>query len=251
MADQPRIDQVPSMLRRRLAIFFGLALLGLLGCQTQPEPRGNDLRSGGGVLPGEFVADAVRYEVLPDLTDIRFLVFRAGALARLGHNHVVQARQVRGEILVAPEMRRSRFFIEIPVKDFRVDDESARMDEGGEFTPQPDEEAVAATTGNMLGKQVLDAASYPTIEINSVALTGPEWGPDVTVRIGMRGVEREIVVPTAVELQRGTLIVTATFSVRQSDFGIAPMRVLGGALQVDDMVKVRMRIVAGKRERPA
>ena len=65
----------------------------------------------------------------------------------------------------------------------------------------------------------------------------------------MHGIEREILVPTAIEYQRDTLVVTATFTVKQSDFGIVPMRVLGGALQVDDPVKVRMRIVASRRER--
>lgn len=248
MAHRPRVEQIPCTLRRLLAICLGLTLLGPAGCQTPPENRATDFHSNRELPLGTAVENAVRYEILPENSDIRFLVFRAGALAKLGHNHVVQARNVRGEILLSPDIHRSQFFIEIPVKDFQVDAETVRLDEGGEFLPQPDAEAIAGTTRNMLGEQVLDAANYPTIEIRSVALNGPEWGLDATVRIRMRGVEREILVPTAIEQQSDTLVVTATFSVKQSDFGIVPMRVLGGALQVDDSVKVRMRIVASRPE---
>lgn len=232
-----------------LFICLGLTLLSLGGCQTPPEIRAADVHPDRDPPLETIVENAVRYEILPEQSDIRFLVFRAGPLARLGHNHVIQAKKIRGEILLAPEIHRSRFFIEIPVKDFQVDDESARADEGNEFFPQPDEDAIAGTTRNMLGERVLDAANYPTIEIRSIGLAGPHWGLDVTARIRMRGVEREVLVPAAIDYQRDTLVVTATFTVKQSDFGIVPMRVLGGALQVHDPVKVRMRIVAGRRER--
>lgn len=233
---------------RLLSICLGLTLLSLAGCQTPPEIRAADVQPSQDLPPAMAVGNAIRYEILPQQSDIRFLVFRAGTLAKLGHNHVIQAKKVRGEILLAPEIHRSRFFIEIPVKDFQVDDEAARADEGSDFLSQPDENAIAGTTRNMLGEQVLDAAKYPTIEIRSVALAGPDWGLDVTARIKMHGIEREVLVPTAIEYQRDTLVVTAIFAIKQSDFGIVPMRVLGGALQVDDTVKVRMRIVASRRE---
>ena len=255
MVRRPPLEQCLGILRCALALCLGLLLLGLAGCQTSSgtpghaDNRAADSQASRGLPPGAVPDNVVRYEVLAERSDVRFLVFRAGALARLGHHHVVQAQNVRGEILLAPDIRQSRFFIELPVKDFQVDEAAARMDEGGEFLPMPDAAAIAATTRNMLGQQVLDAARYPTIEISSVALAGPVWGPDVTTRIRMRGVERKILVPTAVEYQRDVLVVTATFSLKQSDFGIVPMRVLAGALQVDDAVKVRMRIVAGKPER--
>ena len=110
------------------------------------------------------------------------------------------------------------------------------------------DEAIAGTARNMLGEKVLDAARFPTIEIGSVALNGPARGMDVTARIRLHGVEREIVVPTAVENSGNTLVMTAFCSINQTDFGITPMSVLGGGLQVADTVKVQMRLVAGKAE---
>ena len=186
----------------------------------------------------------VRYEIRPELSDIRFLVYKAGALARLGHNHVITAKGLSGEVRLAPDIHRSRFSLEMMVADFQVDDESARRDEGAAFFPQPDAEVIRGTRKNMLGEQVLDAARYPSIRIESVALSGPEWGMDIRVRIRLHGVEREELIPAALDRRTEQLAVMALFTIRQSDFGITPMSVLGGALQVDDAVRVRLRIVA-------
>lgn len=240
----PRFDVTSGVIRRLRALCLGL--LCLAGCQTAPEAPSAALPAGRAVPSATTAENAVRYQILADLSDIRFLVFRAGPMARLGHNHVVQAKNIRGEIQLAPDIRQSRFFIEMPVKDFQVDAAGARLDEGAAFMPQPDEEAIAGTVRNMLGEKVLDAVSYPTIEIRSVALNGPTWGMDATVSITVHGVTREMVVPTAVEQSGDRLIVTAFFAINQSDFGITPMSILGGALQVDNTVRVRIRIVAGK-----
>jgi len=134
--------------------------------------------------------------------------------------------------------------IEIPVTDFLVDADFARQDEGAEFSSRPDAESIAGTTRNTLGEKVLDVARYPTIEINSTHLTGPVRGMDVGARIKLHGIERESVVPAAVEHNGDTIVITALFSIAQTDFGITPMSLFGGALQVDNVVKVRMRIVA-------
>lgn len=190
--------------------------------------------------------NSIRYLVSADLSDIRLLVYRAGALARLGHNHVVQARNIKGEIHLAPEIHDSRFSLEIPVKDLEVDSAGPRSDEGADFSSNPDADAIAGTSRNMLGEKVLDAASYPSIKIDLLALSGPIWGLDATVRINLHGVVRELVVPAVVENRNDRLVVSSVFFVNQKDFGIVPFSVLGGALQVADTVRIRMRIVAIK-----
>ena len=244
----PRFDDRPGILQSLTSVSLGMGLWCLAGCQTSPEYPSTPLQTSRAPLREARPENAVRYEILPDLSDIRFLVFRAGPLSRFGHNHVVQAKNVHGEIFLAPDIHQSSFFIEIPIKDFLVDAEKARLDEGEIFFPQPDEDAIAGTTRNMLGENVLDATRYPKIEIKSLALTGPAWGMDITMRIKMHAVERDIVVPSAVENSNDRLVVTAFFSINQTDFGITPMSVLGGGLQVQDAIKVRMRLVAGKSD---
>lgn len=134
----------------------------------------------------------------------------------------------------------------MPVADFKVDTEASRAEEGEEFSVLPDDEAIAGSTKSMLGEKVLDAAHFPKIEIGSLALSGPAWGPDITVRIKLHGVEREITVATAIDNSGEQLVATAFFSVNQSDFGITPLSILGGAIQVADTVRVRLRLVAMK-----
>ena len=249
MLNSPRYARLADKLRQLAAIGLGALLLGIAGCETLPSTpaaSSGTLPAGSVIAAGAAPADAIRYQIVPDLSDLRFLVFRAGPLAKLGHNHVIQARNIRGEIRLADDPRRSTFTLELPVKDFLVDAEQARADEGEAFSPQPDGEAIAGTTANMLGDKVLDAAKYPTVEIKSIAAKGPSWGMDVTLGVTLRGAAREMTVPTALERNGDTLVATAFFAFDQTDFGIAPMSVLGGGLQVDNTIKVRMRIVARK-----
>lgn len=246
MPEISAFQSIPHSLRHVLFIGVSLGMLCLSACQSLPAPRPEVPPAEQSLQNDRKNEEFIRYGIRPDLSDVRFLVYRAGPLARLGHNHVVQAKTLRGEILLAPDVHQSNFAIEIPVKDFQVDDADARLEEGGEFLPQPDEDAITGTTRNMLGEKVLDAAHYPLIEIRSGTLKGPRWGMDAAVKIKMHGVEREIVVPTAVEYENDKLIITASFSIKQSEFGITPMSVLGGALQVEDTVRIRMRIVANK-----
>ena len=177
---------------------------------------------------------------------MRFLVYRAGPLAARGHNHVVQAKTITGDIALAPDFQRSTFSMVIPVVDFLVDAADARMVEGEEFAKLPAPEFIESTTRNMLGSRVLDATQFPQIEIRTVALIGPSWVPDVTIRIRLKGVERDITVPVAIDYADDRLVATTVFEVKQTDFSISPLSILGGALQVADAIRVRMRIVAQK-----
>lgn len=224
---------------RRLALLCGLLALG--ACGTPAPPPAPALPPLAAEAPaGEFT----RYAVLPQASELRLLVYREGPLERLGHNHVVHTRDIGGEILLAADFHRSSFSLRIPVAGFEVDAPAARAEEGAAFAQPPDAEAVAGTLRNLLGAGVLDAAHHPHIAVRSVGLAGPAWAPDVTLRVTLRGVERQLTIPAALERRDDRLGATAVFEIRQSDFGIAPLSVLGGSLRVADTVRVRLRIVA-------
>jgi len=135
----------------------------------------------------------------------------------------------------------------LPVRDFEVDPPAARALEGEEFAARLSAEAIAQTRSNLLGPTVLDAANHPEIRVRSVRIAGPDWAPDITLRIVLRGAERELVVPVVLEVREGELKATGTFSLSQREFGIEPFSILGGGLQVADQVKIRFRIVAAER----
>lgn len=243
---RPVRDTAGGGLKRLRAASCALGLLLLGACQTPPvSPSATPALPGRPAAP-PLAAAATRYAIRSELSDLRFLVYRAGALAHLGHNHVIQARTIEGEIDLADDFPRSRFSLSLPVADFAVDAPAARAVEGEDFAQTPEADAIAGTRRNMLGEKVLDAARFPRIDIGSVRMRGPPWAPDVTLRITLHGVAREISVPVAIVRHDGRLVATAVFEVKQSDFGITPLSVFGGALAVADRVKVRMRVVALK-----
>jgi polyisoprenoid-binding protein YceI len=229
-------EHTPSR-TRRLALLFPLLLAA---CQTAPpKPAG----PSAAALPVVNLGTGARFLVDPRASEIRLLVYRAGPLAHFGHDHVIVGR-VQGEIRAGASAAASGFRLEIPVDSFAVDPPAARADEGGDFAEAVSAEARAGTREHMLGSAVLDAAQYPLIRIESVALAGPRWGPTVTARVTLRGTVRDLRFPAAVFESGDTLTVIAGFSFAQSDFGIVPYSILGGGLRVRDALEVRIRIVA-------
>ena len=62
--------------------------------------------------------------------------------------------------------------------------------------------------------------------------------------ITLHGVARSVDVPTQIENAPNGLAASGTLSLLQSDFGITPMSVMGGAIQVLDQLDLQFRIVA-------
>ncbi len=225
-------------------------LLGLAACQSivpvehtaAPAPRAR--------AEARLPVGAQRYAVQSAQSEIRLLVFRAGPLARFGHDHVIVG-SARGEIWAGRTAPESGFLLEIPVESLSVDPIAARAEEGEDFAAEVSPEAREGTRGHMLGKEVLDSQRYPVIRVESVALSGPRWNPSVIARATLRGVTRELRFPAAVVEHGDRLTVIASFSFRQSDFGIEPYSALGGGLRVADEVRVRIRLVARREASPA
>ena len=227
-----------------MPIFLGIGLLAVAGCQTTPSAPSPTSMAAEKALPPLNTAGASHYRLRAELSDVRFLVYKAGALSAFGHNHVIQAKSIHGDIYLAKDFQQSGFELTLPVKDFEVDAPAARSAEGADFASQPSPQAVEGTHQNMLGAAELDVARYPDIHLRSVVLTGPDWGPDLTVRITLHGVERDVTLPVSIEHCDDQLVVVGAFDVLQSDFGIRPLSLFGGGLQVADRVRIRFRLVA-------
>ena len=238
----------PAILLRPVCTLFISALL-FTGCQAPPPrelhgPAAESTARELVPLPPLPVAGSTHYVVDRKESDVRILVFRGGPLAKVGHNHVVRVHDLSGDIYLSPQFHQSGFSLAFPVAALQVDPPEARADEGAEFAVMPSPQAIDATYKNMTGPALLDAQQFPEITLRSVEMIGPEWGPEVTVRVTLRGVERDLIVPLAVHSDHGALTVTGTFSLQTSDFGMTPFSVLGGGLQVLDEVKIRAHIVA-------
>jgi len=223
----------------------GLTLLAcaltLAGCQSPAPGKVEPLPP----LPPLVVAGTRHCVVDPAASRVVFLVYRVGPLAALGHNHVIRARRFSGDVYINREFNKSAFSLTFPVADFEVDNRKDRVMEGPDFTTRPSTTAIAETTHNMKGPNVLDAKDYRNISVRSVKVSGTREHPVVTVRIGLRGAMADMTVPlTVVQNTDQMLSVSGSFIVKQTRFGIVPFSTMGGGLRVKDEIRIRFRIVA-------
>jgi len=187
---------------------------------------------------------AREYEIDPETTVVTLLVRRGGKLSGFGHVHVITSADESGRVWLGATPDLSGFEVRIPVSAFVVDDPAARAAAGPEFTAAVPEDARAGTRRNMLGPDVLDAARYPEIVVSS---TGPiaDMAPSrVAVRLLIRGTELERELPIEARVATDSVGARGSFRVLQSELGIRPFSIMGGAIAVEDELEVRFEIVA-------
>jgi hypothetical protein len=207
------------------------------GPQPPHEPAG----------PKDLQFSGKHYRVDESRSELRVLVYRAGPLARLGHNHVMVNRALRGEVNLADGA--SGFSLYVPPAGFLVDESQARREEGADFGSEVPEDARSGTLRNMLSAAVLDADEFPVITIHSVAVVSANgaWGSgsmSATVAISVAGHESTIDVPFTIQSDSNQLAASGSFDVRQSQLGLTPYSLMLGALQVQDGMTIKFKIVA-------
>jgi len=202
---------------------------------------------GESVRPVELGARGKLYRIDEGQSELRVLVYRAGPLARLGHNHVILNRAIRGGVSLGEGL--PEFRLTVPAAAFVVDDALARREEGPDFATEIPDEAKSGTLRNMLGTALLDADEFPVITLNSVAVTASQEAPDLgsmiaTVVISVAGHESTVHVPFMLRSEPKRLSATGSLGLRQSDLGLTPYSLMLGALQVQDLMTVKFTIVA-------
>ena len=206
----------------------------LAGCAAAPPPATAPAAADATEWYRQAgAAGATVLAIDPAQSLIAVTVRRGGLLARLGHDHVVASRSVTG--FAAPVAGRADF-------SFRLDqmtvDEPALRREAGLDT-QPSAAAIAGTRNNMLTR-VLEAERFPLVALH--ARQAP--GQPVQLTITLHGVTRTVVAPARIDATPDAVTASGTLVLRQSDFGITPMSVMGGAMTVQDSLELRYRIVA-------
>ncbi|WP_257620121.1 YceI family protein [Janthinobacterium sp. NKUCC08_JDC] len=174
--------------------------------------------------------------IAPDESLLTITVRRGGALARLGHDHVVASRSLQG--VVAPALGRAQFRFRLD--EMSVDEENLRQAAGLTTTPSAD--AIAGTRHNMLVR-VLEAERYPWV---SIAVRRTDDKQVFDADITLHGVTRTVQLPVRVEQAADgrRLQASGSLLLKQSDFGIVPFAVLGGAMAVQDQMELAFRITA-------
>jgi polyisoprenoid-binding protein YceI len=151
-------------------------------------------------------------------------VSSAGVFGAFGHDHDITAPITSGRAEVSPR----------PSVELRVDARALRV--SGEKESEKDRAKVQAT---MLGPEVLDSDRHPEIVFRSTAVEpSGSGGWRVQGNLTLHGQTR----PVSVEVseKQGRYVGSARF--KQSEFGIKPVKVAGGAVKVKDEVRIAFDI---------
>ena len=253
------------MVFNKLAVLGAAALLVLAACgapKPQPDVRqGTATVKAGDNVPGDPAPGSGVFRIDAARSSLRLLVYRAGTMARLGHNHVISQGALGGWVKYAGNMADASFVLRVPAADFVVDDAAVRGEEGPDFAAEVPEDAKGGTRHNMLGEALLDAGHFPLITLRSVAVqpdparaTGNTVAATsapatttltATLAVNVAGHASTLVVPFVLLQEEHGLRATGTVKLRQSELGLVPFSVMLGALQVQDEFTVKFELLAG------
>jgi hypothetical protein len=217
----------------------------LVGCASQVAAPGIDKRE-----PAEFPGAYYRglldqgkpvFRVDPTLSLVVIEVRRGGSLPQFGHDHVVASHATAGTI--APDEGRADLWL--PLDTLLVDEPALRIQAGFQTQPSPDD--IAGTRLNMLDK-VLETDRYPyaLVSLNEIGLGGR---PRILrVAMTLHGTTRSVDTEVQVEKTAEEISVTGTFAIDQTQFGITPFSVFGGAIAVQDRLNIAFRLRARRTE---
>lgn len=178
-------------------------------------------------------------------SDIHWLVYKAGTLARFGHNHAIAVPNPQGSVTVSAQDRSaSRFEIVIKVADLVIDDPKLRSGLGEDFSSVPTEKDIEGTRHNMLTDRVLDGDKFPTIRVTGTGPFGAVGAQTFKLKIALLGRTVDVTVPTKVTITDDRVEATGTFDLNHADLGMQPFTALMGALAVGEKMSFSYHVVA-------
>lgn len=157
----------------------------------------------------------------------------------LGHEHGIEGQVKSGGIQLGA--RADAGTIEFDMTSFMADTDRARKYVGLEGSSS--ESTRQHVNKNMLGKDVLNVAKYPsaTFVVESALHKKTKQGKPVVELKGeftLRGKTRPLTVYAQSSQQDGQWNVRGDFAIRQTEFGITPYSAALGAVGVADQLKI-------------
>lgn len=235
-----------------------MALL-LSGCPAQPSRPGAPAQEAvptpaqrppahGATVPFPPLTPALGrpYDVVASESLLTIQVYRAGPLAKAGHNHVIASHDLAGTIYIPPDPLRTTFEIRLPLATLSVDEAVLRARAGQDFQAAVPDSAREGTRRNMLGEALLNAQIFPQIVLRSQSIEsrGAQGDLEVHLAAEVRQAPHAMLVPVHYDLQPAQVTISGEMPLRQTDLGLTPFSAMLGALQVEDEMRVKFRIVA-------
>lgn len=174
---------------------------------------------------------------------VRIKVLRGGAMAKFGHDHIVASRDLQGYLLLGDDNScRADFYA--PLNQLIVDDPVLRNQ--AKLVTSPSEKDIAGTKTNMLIS--LRAVEFPFVQLQSLDCAGAMDGQPVATSIGLHGVfQEQQLTMTVTQPDADGIIISGSFAILQTDFGIEPFSVFNGLLKVEDRLEISYQLVARRQ----
>ena len=184
--------------------------------------------------------DTVRYLIDARGSTFTVKASSTGLLSAFGHDPKVAIRDFWGEAdfdPADPALERARLLLHIRTDSLEV-------------TEDVNEKDRAEIQRRML-EEVLESARYPEVFYDCSRVTGSgnsqRYWLALNGELTLHGVSRPVPMDVRVIVNDTNLRASGEFSVRLSDFGIAPVTAVGGAIRLKDEVKCTFDIVARKQ----
>lgn len=182
--------------------------------------------------------DATVHYVL-DANESKFVVqaFSSGLLSAFAHNPRIAIRKFDGEAEFTPagsQLAGARLNLRIQADSLEVIDEISDSDR--------------QEIQRRICDEVLVTDNFPEITYECSRVTGSGNGDrywlSLNGELTLRGITRSLPVSAKVVLNGNSLRASGDFSVRQSEFGIAPVTAAAGTIRLKDEVKCTFDILA-------
>ena len=213
------------MLSRRP--FIGV-LVGAI-CLSFPSPWSAD----------QLAAPGKTYEVD---TDHSRVFVKVGSATALGHPHGVEGRLQSGRLTPGGDGE-----LVFDMGTFTADTGESRRRAGLEREKVSASDA-KKTTDTMRGRQVLDAARFPTATFRINTITPLDRQPpgapgtyQLSGRFTLHGSEKVLQIKAQLEPSpgpKGQMKLAGSFNCKQSDYGIKPYSTLGGLVKVSNELEI-------------
>jgi hypothetical protein len=223
-----------------------LATIVVASCAA-PTPRPSPQPSGAELPLAPYQAALGTHDVYrlnPDRSRVDIIVRRAGALRQFGHDHVITAREVTGYVRAGND-EDSRADLLVDLRELRVDEAAAREVFG--LDTEPSDADIAGTAENMQQKVLqTETWHYAQIAVSACHRDG-EWAR-CDVMLTLKANSHTLPVDVLLEYDEAQLSARGLFTVLQTDLGIEPFSLFGGALSVRDQLLVYFQISAAPFE---
>ncbi len=183
-------------------------------------------------------AQGASYSIDSQQSKMEIHVSKEGAFKVFGHDHLIAAKQLSGEVRFDPQnLDQSSVHLRVSAKSLTV------IDPG---ESENDRRDVQAT---MEGEKVLDVAKFPEITFTSASIsaakkTSDGWELTLSGKLNLHGVEKPVSFPLHVRADNNELRTQGEVSLVQTDYGITPVKVGGGTVKVKDKLKITFSMVA-------